>query len=82
MALKRCLWQVNVPNGWSSWAERWRPPSDIPYRDVFTFCPKEMPDIDPAIIEHKLNMDPTRKLIIQKKQHMGPEKAVAATVEV
>lgn len=38
--------------------------------------------IDPAIMEHKLNVDPTHKIVIQKKRHMGPERAATATVEV
>ena len=41
-----------------------------------------MPGIDHTIMEHKLNVDPTHKLIVQKKQHMGPERVVAATVKV
>jgi len=33
-------------------------------------------------MEHRLNVDSMYKLVIQKKQHMGPEGASAATAEV
>jgi len=52
------------------------------YRDVFAFSPEEMPDINPAVIQQRSNMDPLQKPIIQKKQHMGPERAAAAVAEV
>ena len=38
--------------------------------------------IDPTVVEHKLNVDPTHKKIILKKRHMGPEGDAAATAEV
>ena len=41
-----------------------------------------MPGIDLAIMEHKLNVDPLHKSVVQKKEHMGPERAAAATTEV
>ena len=41
-----------------------------------------MPGIDPAVMEHELNIDPLYKPVIQKKQHMGLERAVAVTTEV
>ena len=28
------------------------------YEDVFSFKPEEMPSIDPAVIENRLNVDP------------------------
>ena len=46
------------------------------------FRPEEMPDIDPAIMAHRLNVDPLHKSVIQKKRHMGLERAVVATAEV
>ena len=52
------------------------------YRDVFAFGLEEMYDIDAVIIEHRLNVDPTYKTVIQKKRHMGPKMDVAATTEV
>ena len=41
-----------------------------------------MPSIDPNVTEHRLNVDPRHKPIIQKKHHMGSERAAAAYVEV
>ena len=52
------------------------------YRDVFSFRSEEIPGIDPAVIEHRLNVDLLHKPFIQKKRHMSPEWAAAATVEV
>jgi len=37
------------------------------YWDVFAFSPEEMPGINPKVMEHWLNMDPTYKPVIQKK---------------
>jgi len=42
------------------------------YRDVFGFEPEEMLGIDPAVMEHSLNVDLLHKPVIQKKRHMGP----------
>ena len=47
------------------------------YLELFAFGPDEMPGIDPAVMEYRLNMDPTHKLVIQKKRHMGPKNVVA-----
>jgi len=52
------------------------------YRDVFSFGPEKILDIDPAVMEQRLNVDPLHKSVIQKKRHMGPERAAAATAEV
>lgn len=52
------------------------------YRDVFAFVPEEMPDIDPTVMEHKLNVNPTHNPIVQKKRHIGPERAATAIAEV
>jgi len=41
-----------------------------------------MPDIDPSVIEHKLNVDPTHKSVAQKTRHIGPEQSTAAIAEV
>jgi len=41
-----------------------------------------MPCIDPIVMEHKLNVVPLYKIVIQEKQHMGPKRAVAATKKV
>jgi len=39
----------------------------LEYRGVFAFGSEDMPSIDLAIMERKLNVDPTHKLVIQKK---------------
>ena len=52
------------------------------YKDVFAFGPEEIYGINPAIMEHRLNIDPAHKLVIHKKRHIGPERAVAWTAEV
>jgi len=41
-----------------------------------------MPSIDPNVMEHKLNVDPANKPVIQKKRHTGLERAAVATAEV
>jgi len=52
------------------------------YRDIFAFDPEEMPGNDPAVMEHWLNMDLARNSVIQKKRHIGPERAAVETAEV
>jgi len=52
------------------------------HQDIFTFSPKEMPGISLVVIEHWLNVDPADKPVIQKKRHMGLERAATATAEV
>jgi len=52
------------------------------YSDVFAFGPEEMPNISPNVMEHNLNVDPTYKPVVQKKRHLGLERAAAATAEV
>ena len=52
------------------------------YRDVFAFGPSEMPGIAATVMEHHLNADPRHKPVVQKKRHMGPERAAAASQEV
>ena len=52
------------------------------YKDVFTFGPKKMPGIAPTIMEHRLNVDPPHRPVIQKKRHMGLERAATANAEV
>jgi len=52
------------------------------YKDVFAFGSEEMPGIAPTVMEHRLNADPRHKPVVQKKRHMGPERAAAANAEV
>ena len=41
-----------------------------------------MPGIDPAIIAHRLNVDPTHKLVIQKRQRFNLEHYTTINEEV
>lgn len=41
-----------------------------------------MPGIDPTIVSHELNVDPTFKPVKQKRQKLGPERAKAINDEV
>jgi len=52
------------------------------YNDVFAYRPEEMPRIAPNVMEHRLNIDPRHKPVIQKKRHMGPERVAAANAGV
>ena len=36
------------------------------HRDVFAWSHEDMPGIDPSVIVHRLNVDPTYKPILQK----------------
>ncbi|XP_077237166.1 uncharacterized protein LOC143878818 [Tasmannia lanceolata] len=50
--------------------------------DVFTWTPADMPGIDSEVRVHKLNVDPTCKLIKQKRRHFSPERQQAIKEEV
>jgi len=41
-----------------------------------------MPGIAPKVIQHKLNVDPFHKPVIQKRRHLGAERSAATAVEV
>ncbi|KAL0445379.1 UNVERIFIED_CONTAM: Pro-Pol polyprotein [Sesamum latifolium] len=43
-------------------------------KDIFTWTPQDLEGIDPGVITHHLNLDPTIKPVKQKSQHFGPEK--------
>jgi len=51
-------------------------------QDIFTFGPEEMLSISPAVMEHRLNVSPIHRPVVQKKRHVGPERAVASMAEV
>jgi len=51
------------------------------YKVVFAFRPEEMPDIAPTVMLHRLNADPLHRPVVQKKRHMGPERAATANAE-
>ncbi|KAL8134177.1 hypothetical protein AgCh_009293 [Apium graveolens] len=42
--------------------------------DVFAWSAADMPGIDPELINHKLNVDPSRKTVKQKKRSFAPER--------
>ncbi|KAK3032015.1 hypothetical protein RJ639_036389 [Escallonia herrerae] len=44
------------------------------YSDIFTWTASDMPGIDPKVITHKLNMDPLKKPVKQKKRTFAPER--------
>ncbi|XP_021732042.1 uncharacterized protein LOC110698832 [Chenopodium quinoa] len=50
--------------------------------DVFAFSAIEMPGIDPNLISHKLNVDPTSQPIKQKKRNYSAEKNLNITAEI
>ena len=52
------------------------------YKVVFAFRLEEMPGIALTVMEHWLNVDPHHRPVIQKKRHIGPERAAAANAEV
>ncbi|KAL0355615.1 UNVERIFIED_CONTAM: hypothetical protein Sradi_4008400 [Sesamum radiatum] len=43
-------------------------------KDIFAWAPQDLEGIDPGVITHHLNLDPTIRPIKQKKRHFGYEK--------
>ncbi|KAL0402092.1 UNVERIFIED_CONTAM: Transposon Ty3-G Gag-Pol polyprotein [Sesamum latifolium] len=43
-------------------------------KDIFAWTPQDLDGIDPGVITHHLNLDPTIRPVKQKKRHFGPEK--------
>ncbi|KAL0404056.1 UNVERIFIED_CONTAM: Transposon Ty3-G Gag-Pol polyprotein [Sesamum radiatum] len=43
-------------------------------KDIFAWAPQDLEGIDPGVITHHLNLDPTIRPIKQKKRHFEPEK--------
>ena len=41
--------------------------------DVFAWTHEDMPDISPEVIRHKLNVDPERKPVQQRRRVFAPE---------
>ena len=50
--------------------------------DVFAWIAADMPGIDPELITHKLNVDPTRKAVKQKKRTYALDRLEAIKQEV
>ncbi|XP_057739852.1 uncharacterized protein LOC130956943 [Arachis stenosperma] len=50
--------------------------------DLFAWTSGDMPGIDPAVITHKLQINPTARPVCQKKRNLGAEKQSASVAEV
>ena len=50
--------------------------------DVFSWSHEDMPDISPEVIQHKLNVDPERKLVQQRRKTFASERDQTITEEV
>ena len=50
--------------------------------DVFAWSHEDMPGISPKVIQHKLNVDPEKKPVQQRRQAFAPERNQAITNEV
>ena len=50
--------------------------------DIFAWSPADMPGIDPEVISHRLNVDPSRIPIKQKKRNIAPDRQKAVDEEV
>ncbi|XP_071704767.1 uncharacterized protein [Rutidosis leptorrhynchoides] len=45
------------------------------YMDVFAWCKNDMTGVPRHIAEHKLNVNPSLKLVVQKRRGMAPDRA-------
>ncbi|KAL0342940.1 UNVERIFIED_CONTAM: hypothetical protein Sangu_1181400 [Sesamum angustifolium] len=43
-------------------------------KNIFAWTPLDLEGIDPGVITHHLNLDPSVKPVKQKKRHFRPEK--------
>ncbi|KAL0386198.1 UNVERIFIED_CONTAM: Transposon Ty3-G Gag-Pol polyprotein [Sesamum radiatum] len=50
--------------------------------DIFAWTPQDLEGIDPQVITHHLNIDPSYKPVKQKKRYFGPEKDKIIQAEV
>ena len=50
--------------------------------DVFAWSHEDMPGISPEVIQHKLNVNPERKPVQQRRRAFAPERDQAVTEEV
>ncbi|XP_074328002.1 uncharacterized protein LOC141665915 [Apium graveolens] len=50
--------------------------------DVFSWTTADIPRIDPNLITHTMNVDPTRKVVKQKKRTYAPDRLEAIKQEV
>ncbi|GKV35101.1 hypothetical protein SLEP1_g43414 [Rubroshorea leprosula] len=52
------------------------------HKDIFAWCPVDMPGIDPKVACHRLGVNPDAVLVRQKVRHFGAERTVAIEEEV
>ena len=52
------------------------------HKDVFAWSHEDMPEINPSIIVHRLNIDPASKPVIQKHRKLNPERYIAINEKV
>ena len=52
------------------------------FRDVFAWSYEEIPDIDPSIFKHEINIYDNAKPVRQRLRHVHPCKAAAIKIEV
>ncbi|XP_050260119.1 uncharacterized protein LOC126705272 [Quercus robur] len=50
--------------------------------DVFAWSQEDMPGISPEVIQHRLNVDPSRKPVQQRRRTFAPERDQAVAEEV
>ncbi|KAL0303107.1 UNVERIFIED_CONTAM: hypothetical protein Sradi_6178800 [Sesamum radiatum] len=50
--------------------------------DIFAWTPQDLEGIDPKVITHYLNIDPSLKIVKQKKRYFGPKKDKIIRAEV
>ena len=50
--------------------------------DIFAWSHEDMPGISPKVIQHKLNVNPERKLVQQRRRAFAPERDQTVTEEV
>lgn len=52
------------------------------HKDAFAWTHADMPEIDPKVITHRLSVNPSMKLVKQKKRTFATDKNQAITEEV
>ncbi|GKV19472.1 hypothetical protein SLEP1_g29731 [Rubroshorea leprosula] len=52
------------------------------HKDIFAWCPADMPGIDPKVACHRLGVNPDAVPVRQKVRHFGAERTVAIEEEV
>ncbi|XP_025625375.1 uncharacterized protein [Arachis hypogaea] len=51
-------------------------------RDLFAFTPADMPGIDPALMSHRLAVDPKAKPVAQRRRKISPDRAAEVKRQV